>query len=44
MEVFDVTNYPEGYEKLKESLAFLPEIDAVREGFLMNVILKMIML
>lgn len=44
MEAFDVTNYPEGYEKLKESLAFLPEIDAVREGFLMNIILKMIML
>ena len=44
MEAFDITKYPEGYEKLKESLTFLPEIDEVREAFLMSTVLLMVML
>lgn len=33
----DVTQYPEGFEKLYEELGFLPEDEAVREEFMIGI-------
>lgn len=41
-EAFDVTKFPEGKEKIKESLDFLPPIDAVREDFVNMLIIKLL--
>lgn len=34
MEEYNVMQYPEGVDKAKEYLAFLPEIDVVRDAFM----------
>ena len=31
----DASKYPEGYEAVKSMLGFLPEVDEVRDGFML---------
>lgn len=38
MEDFNVTQFPEGVEKAKGLLTFLPDIPAVRDAFMDNLL------
>lgn len=38
MEDQDLRKYPEGYETVKSMLGFLPDIEPVRENFMMTLL------